>query len=109
MKNRDTDLSRRVAVMKGSWSEVLPSEVSERLVRVSHTMRVLTLGVGNAFFLVGRKQFVSQFQMRRATLLVTYCNEDPTDREFRCDGQFHPTRRKTPFVPLSSCRPTSSN
>ncbi len=44
---------------------MLPGKVSKRLVGVSHAVRVFTFGVGDAFFLVGRQQFVGQLQVRR--------------------------------------------
>lgn len=50
---------RYVAVKIGFCVEIaLPSEVSECLVGVCHAVRVFTLGVCDAFFLVRRKQFI---------------------------------------------------
>jgi len=69
--------SNRGFVYRFEW--VLPSEVSKRLVRIGHTMRIFTLGVSNTFFLVGGHQFIGQLQMHRAALLFANGTQQPTN------------------------------
>lgn len=59
MKNRDTNMQRAAAIFNFP-KLILPSEVSECLVGVGHTVGVLPLGVSSTFLLECSQKFVSQ-------------------------------------------------
>ena len=57
----------------------LPSEVSKRFVRISHSVDVFPSSNRGAFFVVGSNEFVSKFQMSRSAFLFTQGDQDPAE------------------------------